>query len=401
VITVQKYDGYGILKSHSICDSICDTTKEEFILMGGHFAKDTRARAFVATVHIANMVKAGLTVEQYKNPELLANVFTTLWNDSGKDRTSGIAVCISKDGLYHAHMALYGNTTTLENVSKILYNSHIEPQLGGKKELKSYLEKSGSHSEKGEQVLYTKDLDEIQDVQGQRNDLNDIENLLELGVKPNDILESNFRYRRYEKMIKAAFLNKRIRDMPLVKDMQNEYHVGESGTGKTYTYIQLCEMNSPEDVYLITDYENGGFDFYAELGAPSIIFLDEFKGNLRFGTLLTVLDKYSRNQTHCRYGNTYNLWTKCVIASIYPPEEVYSFMVEDGRRATDSIKQLLRRLDTITYHYKKGNEYMTYSIPASEYINYEDLKQRALSDDNGFVQMSELPDYEQQGLSFQ
>jgi len=39
--------------------------------------------------------------------------------------------------------------------------------LGGKKELKAYLEKSGSYAEKGEQVLYTKDLDEIQDIQGQ------------------------------------------------------------------------------------------------------------------------------------------------------------------------------------------------------------------------------------------
>lgn len=369
--------------------------------MGGRFAKDTRARAFVATIHIKNMEKAGLTEEQYKNPELLANIFTSIWNDSGKDRTSGIAVCISKDGLYHAHMAIYGNTTTLENVSKILYNSHIEPQLGGKKELKSYLEKSGSHAEKGEQVLFTKDLDEIQDIQGQRNDLNDIENLLELGVKPNDIMASNFRYRRYETMIKAAFMNRRIQETPLTKDMINEYHVGDSGTGKTYSYIQLCEMHSPEDVYLITDYENGGFDFYAELGAPPIIFLDEFKGNLRFGTLLTILDKYSRNQTHCRYGNTYNLWTKCVIASIYPPEEVYGFMVENGKRATDSIKQLLRRLDTITYHYKRGTEYLTYSISASDYTNYDDLKQLALSNEDGFVSILDLPDDEQQGLPFQ
>lgn len=369
--------------------------------MGGHFSKDAKARAFVATIHIKNMENAGLTEEQYKNPELLANVFTGIWNDSGKDRTSGIAVCISKVGLYHAHMALYGNSTTLGNVSKILYDSHVEPQLGGKKELKSYLEKSGSHSEKGEQVLFTKDLDEIQDVQGQRNDLNDIENLLEMGVRPNDIMASNFRYRRYEKMIKAAFLNKRIQETPLIKEtMSNEYHVGDSGSGKTYTYIQLCEMYSPDDVYLITDYENGGFDFYAELGAPSIIFLDEFKGNLRFGTLLTILDKYSRNQTHCRYGNTYNLWTKCVIASIYPPEEVYGFMVEDGKRATDSIKQLLRRLDTITYHYKKGDEYLTYTISARKYTNYEDLKQRALSDEDGFVKVSDLPDYDQQGLPF-
>lgn len=107
-------------------------------------------------------------------------------------------------------------------------------------------------------------MDEIQDIQGQRNDLNDIENLLEMGARPNDILASNFRYRKYEKMINAAYHNKRMQDTPLIKEMSNEYHVGESGTGKTYTYIKLCETHSPEDVYLITDYDNGSFDFYAE-----------------------------------------------------------------------------------------------------------------------------------------
>lgn len=90
-------------------------------------------------------------------------------------------------------MAVYGNSTTLGNVSKILCDSHVEPQLGGKKALIKYMEKKGKHSEKGEKVLYSKDLDEIQDVKGQRNDLNDIKNLLELGVKPNDIMAANFR----------------------------------------------------------------------------------------------------------------------------------------------------------------------------------------------------------------
>ncbi len=62
-------------------------------------------------------------------------------------------------------------------------------------------------------------------------------------------------------------------------------------------------------------------------------------------------------------------------------------MVEDSKRNRDKIDQLLRRLDLIVYHYKDNDEYKTFSIPASEYTNYENLKQRALSDGNGFMQI--------------
>lgn len=99
-------------------------------------------------------------------------------------------------------------------------------------------------------------------------------------------------------MIKSAYIDKRIKETPLIKEPHNEWHVGNSGSGKTYYYYQLCEKYSPEKVYMTTDFENGGFDFYIEQGAPPIIFLDEFKGNMRYGQLLTILDKYSRTQNN-------------------------------------------------------------------------------------------------------
>lgn len=134
----------------------------------GNFSPNTKSRAFIAVVQIKNMVNAGLTEEQYMNYEYLADYFTSLWDNSGKGRTSAISVCISSEGLYHAHMCLYGNTTTLKKVADILFGSHVEPQLGGKKELMSYLLKEGKYAEKGEKVLYVKNLDSIQDNQGCR-----------------------------------------------------------------------------------------------------------------------------------------------------------------------------------------------------------------------------------------
>lgn len=130
------------------------------------FTSNTRARAWVVTVQIANMKNAGLTEEEYMNYELLANFMIETWENSGKSRTAGISICRSKDGLFHAHMACYGNTTTLKKVSDILYRSHVEPQLGGKEALQAYLLKEGKYAEKGEQILYTMGLDVVKDAQG-------------------------------------------------------------------------------------------------------------------------------------------------------------------------------------------------------------------------------------------
>ena len=354
----------------------------------GRFSKDYKARAWIGTFHIANMEKGGLKEEDYKEPSKLADFITNKWEQSGKGRVCGVSVCISESGCYHAHMALYGNLSTLGNVSKIMCDAHIEPQMGGKKELKGYLLKEPPYDEKGEKVLYTIGIEHIQDNKRKRSDLDDIADLIDKGDTPNEIME-NFKYRRYEKMIKSAYIDKRIKDTPIIKDMHNEWHLGQSGSGKTFYYTKLCEKYSKEKVYMATDFENGGFDFYIEQGAPPIIFMDEFKGNMRFSQLLTILDKYSRTQIHCRYTNTYCLWNSCIITSIFPPDEVYSMMVDDDKKSRDKIEQLLRRLDLIVYHYIEDGKYKTYSIPASEYINYEDLKRRALADKEGVIKVSD------------
>lgn len=346
------------------------------------FSPQTKGRCWIGTIHISNMEKAGLTKEQYENPEYLAEHFVNLWENSGSGRKAGIAVCVSNNGCYHAHIACYGNTTTLKKVSDILFQSHIEPQLGGKEQLKGYLLKEGEYAEKGEMVLYTKNIEAVQDVQGKRNDLDEIEEMLNNGATPKEIFQVSLRFRKYEKMIKAEYLERKINSIPLVKDMWNEYHFGASGSGKTYTYIKLCEKNSPEEVYLCNDYANsasssGGFDFYSDNPAK-ILVLDEFRGNIPYNQLLSMLDVYSRNQQHCRYQNTYCLWTSVIICSIYPPEEVYEFMVNEGNRKIDTLRQFLRRLNLIVYHYiNSDGEYKTFKMPANQYTSSFEMIEKA------------------------
>ena len=358
------------------------------------FSRDTRGRAFVATVQIKNMESMGLSEEEYKNPEYLAGFLTSLWEDSGKGRSCAVAVCMSADGLYHAHMALYGNTTTLKKVSNTLFHSHVEPQLGGKKELSAYLLKQGKYEEKGEQVLYVGGVDNIQDTHGKRSDLEEIEEMLLKGMTPQEILDKNFRYYKYEKMILHAYIDQKIQGTPVKQDIYCEYHVGESGSGKTYTYNRLCEKHGADSIYLLTDYDNnasGGLDSYMKSGAPPILFMDEFKGfGITYGKLLTMLNGYTRMQTHSRYANTFNLWNKVFMTSVYPPEAVYQTMVAHEYQDVDSYAQLLRRINKIVFHYIENGQYKTYGIDGREYKGYEDLRKRATG---GFVKYpnAELP----------
>ncbi len=338
----------------------------------GNFAKNTKGRAWVGTFQIANMEKAGMTKEEYECPEKLADFLIDTWANSGKDRVAGVAVCISESGLYHAHVALYGNLTTLGNVAKIMFDMHTEPQLGGKKDLTAYLLKESPYDEKGEQVLYSKALENIQDVKGKRNDIEAIQELLEQGKTPSQIME-NFAYRKYEKMIRSAYIDRKMKNTPIIREKKCTWIVGKSGTGKTYTYNDLCNEYGVENVYFLNDFENGGMDFYIDNGAPPILFIDEFKGQIKFSQLLIMLDKYSRAQVHCRYSNCYCLWEQVYITSVYPPEVMFLMMVSPNKRNFDTFQQLLRRIDTIRFCYTEDGEYKRFDLSSSEYVNYNDL----------------------------
>ena len=203
------------------------------------FSPTIKSRAFIATIQIENMKKSGLSEEEYMNPEILAQSFTGIWNESGNNRTSAIAVCESKEGLYHAHMAIYGNPTTLKNAAKILFDSHVEPQLGGKKALTAYMTKEGSSANKGEKVLYTLGIENIMDsLQGKRNIFDIIDADIAAGKTPSEILSRGIAFYRYERIIKKAFLDKKIKKMAIMKELHTEWHCGTSGSGKS-TLIKL------------------------------------------------------------------------------------------------------------------------------------------------------------------
>ena len=248
---------------------------------------------------------------------------------------------------------------------------HIEPTKGNKDQAENYIQKRGKFEEKGEQVLYIARHGEIKGCQGQRRDFDIIDDLIQQGLTPNQIMATSFSYRRYTSMIRDAYYQKRISETPLQRENKSYWHVGSSGSGKSYTYVSLSEQNGIDSVYLLNDYEHG-FDKYN--GEP-ILFMDEFRGQLRYGVLLNILDCY-KLQVSCRYSNAYALWNQVHITSILPPEAVYEKMVQENRHL-DTIDQLLRRIDFVVYHYRENGEYKSFELPMEKYTSYEDLRRLA------------------------
>jgi len=338
-----------------------------------------RSRYWILTIHLENMKKTGLTPEQIYNPKFIAEFLLRRWTDSAPSRTGCVTVCKSPSGLYHAHAALYGEKTSATSVARLMYDSHVEICLGGKTKMMEYILKEGEYAESGEMILHETGRENIKINRGYRGDLADIEDYIKQGMSPREIMDMKFSYRRYESQIKSAYVSKKYEDAPLKKDIYVEWHVGESGTGKTHCYETLCNIHGVDEVFFTGYSTNGWLDRYMEMGAPDILFVDEFRPSGSWQELLNILEPYTKRSIHCRYGDAYPLWTQVHIASIFPPDEIYRQMVKEDNRPNDSLKQLMRRITRITYHFidDKGG-YREYSIPATQYTSYENLKKAAI-----------------------
>ena len=85
-------------------------------------------------------------------------------------------------------------------------------------------------------------------------------------------MDLSIEYRAYETLIRKAFFAKRSKETPIKRDVRVFWHVGESGTGKSYTYVNLCQQFGEDNVYLLTDYDIGGFDLYC--GGPILLWMN-------------------------------------------------------------------------------------------------------------------------------
>lgn len=318
------------------------------------------------------------------DPEGIVDHLIDLWvTGKEKRRSCAINYEIGDNGVHHCHMILEDKSQARFSALQKLYPAiHVELTRGTKEQVTAYLEKTGEHEEKAHTIIIPMrrfgDIEGKPTQQGFRTDLAIIQELLEQGLTPEDIMADNLSYRKFSKIIKEHYYQMKIRQAPFVKDMTVFWHIGQAGTGKSFTQVILQMMHGREQVYVVSDYSNGGFDFYQ--GEP-IVLLEEFKGDVSYQYLLKIIDAYPI-QVHARYTNAYALWNTVHISSIYNPDETYKLMVKPEHQKRDPIEQLYRRIHHIVYHFKIDKKtYKTLTIKMEDYLDLLkkkiDLKQLA------------------------
>lgn len=311
------------------------------------------------------------------SPEEICKAVVDMWCNCSDTRTCAVNYCVSADGLHHLHCVFEDTKTPLRfsAVQKTFPGFHLEETKGNKKQVEDYINKVGKFEEKGEIILASARHGEIVGCQGRRTDLEEIEELLNQGLTPDEILDTRFSYGRYEKMINNAFYRKRLKETPVQRNVLSYWHIGDSGSGKTHEYVNLCDEYGRGEVYFVNDYL-APFDEY---NGQRIVFCDEFRGQVPFSTFLTTYTGEYVCKAHCRFNNRYTLWNEIHFSTVLPPELCYENMVSESNRKVDTYQQMLRRIDIIVYHYKdeRGNFYK-FELPMCEYKDYEDLKEKAM-----------------------
>lgn len=343
-------------------------------------AQDSQSRKYQITIN--NPLEKGLTHEEIKRRlgEMRSVIYFCLADEVGEEGTP------------HTHLYFVAkNPVRFGTVKRKFDTAHIEAAKGTNAENRAYVAKSGEKWKDKAATSVTGTFEEWGEMPedrqpGERTDFVIIEELIAAGLTPDQIFSMNFAWRRYEKMIRSAYFAKRKEETPTVRDVKVHYLVGESGSGKSFTYSTLCEERGEDMVYFLTDYDGGGFDNYN--GEP-ILFMDEYKGQFRFGHFLILTDRY-KSQIHARYSNIVSLWDEVYITSVFPPEELYRKMVEEDIQGRDKQKQLMRRITDITFCFvDQDGAYQKHTVPMSSYKDYDSLKAQALNIPEGFHLLDE------------
>lgn len=321
------------------------------------------------TRDIVKEFRANLDPNKSYSEEDMVNHLIYLWVNTQEDKRSAAANYeIGDNGVHHSHLILEAkNQTRFSAIQKLYPAIHVELTRGSREQVIAYLNKSGKHEEKSHTTVVPMINHGIIEAnqQGKRTDLETIQELLETGLSPEQIMRQNLSYRKFSKMIKEHYYQIQVENAPLTKDMKVYWHMGGPGSGKSFEQVQLKKTFGTDSVYVLSDYGTGGLDNYT--GEP-ILFMDEFKGDIDYQTFLKLLDVYP-NQVHARYSNIYALWDTVHISSIFTPYQIYTMLVPDEKRKHDPIQQLYRRIHTIVYHFKTDNgEYKELQIEMKKYL---------------------------------
>ena len=303
-------------------------------------------------------------------PQEVCDYMVEVWCGISPTRACAVLYCISNPGtdfeLQHIH-GIFEDTTTMRatKVSKAFPGMHIDPTKGSKKEAEDYINKTGKYAEKNEIVVASAIRGEIKANQGARTDLDRIKQLLDAGMRPNQITALDIKYRRYEKDITADYMARLETKVTYIRNVQIEWHYGYTGSGKSYFVKDLIDEYGLDNVHIVSsDYDNA-FDFYF---GQKILVLDEYRGDFKFKVLIDVLDKYL-HIFKARYISRKSFWERVIIISPEAPDELYQGLHE--RSKDDRIEQLYRRINKVYYHWADGDP--TLEDTVRDYVTLDNL----------------------------
>lgn len=220
---------------------------------------------------------------------------------------------------------------------------HFEKRLGSQRQAIMYCKKGeqsheewSSHGEEGptfgKNVRYQES--GACKMQGCRNDLKGVVAMVKTGKRPVDIAhEMPQVYIKHHRGIHALChaMVKPRNEAPVVTVLH-----GKTGTGKSKLAREMC----PDEPFIWHPQQMQWFDGYC--GQKQVI-LEEFRGQLPFGMILSLLDRYDC-AVQVKGGMVQFCATQIVITSPLPPTDWYS---SEKLLQNDSIDQLLRRISEV------------------------------------------------------
>jgi hypothetical protein len=235
---------------------------------------------------------------------------------------------VGECGTYHTHIYMVcSSVVRFSSIKKRFQGGHFEMCRGTSQENRDYIFKLGKH-EKGKkaETHLPETREEYGEIPverpGQRNDLADVQDMVETGMSNTEIIKMtpqySFNIDKIEKMRQTFLWEKHKKEK---REVEVIYVYGDTGTGKTH---DIMEEHGYENVYTVTDYDHP-FDGYE---GQSVMLFEEFTSSLRINAMLKHLDVYP-HQLPCRYSNRVAMYTKVYFATNIKLEDQYKHVQKE------------------------------------------------------------------------
>ncbi|HIA02587.1 MAG TPA: hypothetical protein EYN66_11865 [Myxococcales bacterium] len=125
------------------------------------------------------------------------------------------------------------------------------------------------------------------------------------------------------------------------EECEGEWYYGDTGVGKTHKALQGWD---PKTHYMVPSWAQKSGGFWCGYKGQPIVVLNEFKGDMPFGELMELCDKWPKNVNIKGRAGVPFMAKKFIITSAVSPEETYHKLKLSMQQNQDgSFDQLYRR----------------------------------------------------------